>query len=346
MRLCDHRYVFAKFQISLENNSHNPTNPENSGPSATRDHGTRSIPTYLSLLIFGFIYELALVYDALRLQNTIQVIGLCLYNLGILVYTAIQIDQIQDAVNSLGRLTRIDDAFWDDVRPFLIAVPCVVALATAIMGFVAWKLYDEFAWTIYKQISADLRMKRRFLIYQIYIALLKFDFFFFLGFTVQFLVIVSNTTTLEFYLTIAAMPLTILILLLAALFTRKESTLGMLSIIALYFAALAYFLFKLVRMYNAGEERVQDYLPARRMLTTFAVLTILLLVVTIVVAGWCTRNFGHGLRQYVDVGSKRGGSRGRGGDEVEENDKLYMQDVVMKPVGVAGLGGSSRMVID
>jgi len=165
--LCLRRYVFAKFQISLENGSHNPTNPENNGPSETRDHGTRSIPTYLSLLIFGFIYELALVYDALRLKNTIQVIGLCLYNLGILVYTAIQIDQIQDAVNSLWRLTRIDDAFWDDVRPFLIAVPCVVALATAIMGFVAWKLYDEFAWTIYKQISADLRMKRRFLIYQV-----------------------------------------------------------------------------------------------------------------------------------------------------------------------------------
>jgi len=144
------------------------------------------------------------------------------------------------------------------------------------------------------------------------------------------------------------MPLTILILLLAALSTRKESTLGMLSIIALYFAALAYFLFKLVRMYNAGEERVQDYLPARRMLTTFAVLTILLLVVTILVAGWCTRNFGHGLRQYVDVGKKRGGGRGRGGghEDIDEHDKLYMQDVVMKPVGVAGVGGSSRMVID
>jgi hypothetical protein len=36
------------------------------------------------------------------------------------------------------------------------------------MSAIAWKLYDEFAWTIYKHISADLRMKRRFLTFQVW----------------------------------------------------------------------------------------------------------------------------------------------------------------------------------
>jgi uncharacterized membrane protein len=60
---------------------------------------------------------------------------------------------------------------------------------------------------------------------------LKFDFFFFLGFTVQFVVIVTETTDIEFSLTVAAIPVTIIILLFAAYFTRRESTPWMILVI-------------------------------------------------------------------------------------------------------------------
>ena len=76
--------------------------------------------------------------------------------------------QINDAVDQLGG--DIDSTVWSAVKPFLIAIPCVIALGTIAMSFVARKLYDEFAWTIYKHISADLRMKRRYLTYQVNIA--------------------------------------------------------------------------------------------------------------------------------------------------------------------------------
>lgn len=117
--------------------------------------------------MFGYIYQMWLIWDALRLKNTIQVIGLVLYNIGLLIYAAIQLDQINDAVHNLSKAHFMDPGFWSEIQPFLIALPCVMGLGTVLFAFIAWKLYDEFAWTIYKHISADLRLKRRYLTYQV-----------------------------------------------------------------------------------------------------------------------------------------------------------------------------------
>jgi NADH:ubiquinone oxidoreductase subunit 6 (subunit J) len=247
------------------------------------------------------------------MKNTIQVIGIVLYNAGILLYAGIQYDQINDAIKSLthDQFIVLDLDMWAKLKPMLIALPVLMGIFTFILAFIAWKLYDEFAWTIYKHISADLRMKRRYLNYQIYIALLKFDFFFFLAFTVQFLVVVNNTAPVEQGLTAAALAITFVLLFLAAWWVRRESVFGMIVIILVYFIALAYFLFKLVRMYAADTTRLKDYHPARKSLTTFAVLTILLLLVTIVVACICTHNFNKGLKPHL-TGKKVDSSKQNG----------------------------------
>ena len=81
-------YVFAQFEVNLRPNSR--------GTSASH-----SVPTYLALFIFGFLYQLVLVYDALRAKNTIQVIGLCLYNVGMVIYSGVQIAQVKEAIDGL-----------------------------------------------------------------------------------------------------------------------------------------------------------------------------------------------------------------------------------------------------
>ena len=48
-------FVFAKFQIGLTN-------------VATNQHASRTIPMFLTLYIFGFLYQLLLACDALRLE--------------------------------------------------------------------------------------------------------------------------------------------------------------------------------------------------------------------------------------------------------------------------------------
>lgn len=148
-------YVFATFQTSLIDNENIPENPE-----------SQTIPTFLTLYIFAFLFQLLLVFDALRAKNTIQVIGLCMFNAALLLYAAIQYTQIRDAVGTLASQKKIKGGVWDAVKPYLVAVPCIIALGLVLMSVAAWKLYDEFAWTIYKEISADLKMKRRYLTYQ------------------------------------------------------------------------------------------------------------------------------------------------------------------------------------
>lgn len=106
------------------------------------------------------------------MKNTIQIIGVCIANLAMLVYTAIQVDQIQTAVTVLGRSNALrhditSHELWSDIKAFLVAIPAIIALATVCMAFCAWKLYQEFAWDILKNIGADYRMKKRFLHYQV-----------------------------------------------------------------------------------------------------------------------------------------------------------------------------------
>lgn len=89
--------------------------------------------------------------------------------MGMLIYAAIQYDQINKAIDGLVRVGMVNASttVWNNIQPYLVAVPCIIALFTVVMSVIAWKLYDEFAWTIYKHISADLRMKRRYLTFQV-----------------------------------------------------------------------------------------------------------------------------------------------------------------------------------
>jgi hypothetical protein len=103
-----------------------------------------------------------------------------------------------------------------------------------------------------------------------------------------------------------------------------------------YFCALAYFIFKLVRIYDSSDQRKQDYAPAAKTLTVFAAITIFLLLVTIFIACWCTHNFNQGLKPHVNKRSKN----------VDESNGKWALDEVPTKGGSVGNPGSSRMEID
>lgn len=280
-------YIFGRYESEIKHLKN---------PSST---SSRTIPTYFALFLFAEFFGLIVAWDSLRLKNTIQVIGLCIYHIALMVYAIIQIDQIKEA---LGPVLLVDSNVWGtgsplSIEPWLILVPAIIGSSCLLMSYFAYRLYEEFGWTIYKHIGADLAMRRHYMAFQIFIALLKFDFIFFVGFTIQFAVIILNVTDPEFGLTIAVIPITIVGLICTSWALRNEKVWGMILTLVYFVCAMAYFLFKLIRMY-AGPKASQ-YGEARRPLATFAILTLALLILSIINASICMRNFGKGLKNYV-----------------------------------------------
>lgn len=99
----------------------------------------------------------------------------------------------------------------------------------------------------------------------------------------------------------------------------------------LYFGGLAYFLYKFVRMYHSSEQKKARYKPVRKSLTTFAVITIILILLTIVNACICTANFGQRLKDVI---------AGRKVDVEEQKDSLEMSSLAHGSVP------QNRMTID
>lgn len=166
-------YIFARYELEIEHLD----------SLARTSTSSRAIPTYFTLFLFAEIFGLVLAWDSLRLKNTIQVIGLCIYHFALLIYAVIQIDQIKEA---LGPMLIQDRTVWGghsalSLQPWLIVIPSLIGVSTLVMSYYAYRLYEEFGWTIYKHIGADLAMRRRYMAFQIFIALLKFDFIFFVG---------------------------------------------------------------------------------------------------------------------------------------------------------------------
>ncbi|KAK8070194.1 hypothetical protein PG994_006810 [Apiospora phragmitis] len=324
-------YVFATVEGGLD-------------PAAYQIASGHTVPMYFSLFIFAYVYELVMVYDALRLNSMIQLVGLCIYNFLLLLYTAVQPQHVKKAlillteslVMGVKPILPPEYHTWERISVALIAVIVVQVVATAALAFLTYKLHFEFAWVVYKVIHADLYMKRRLLNFevspsgplpllsfllrtlqnlardiltwwhslQIYMALIKFDFFFLLGFLVQIVTIMANHKDPEFGLTIAGIFVAFAVMCLAIYCAMQENKPGSIAIIAAYTGAAAYLSYKLSVLYNAIRYNSIDfnsdlYNTTNYLLIAFAAITLAMMICTIVMAIVCMANFDKGLRTYT-----------------------------------------------
>jgi hypothetical protein len=180
------------------------------------------------------------------------------FNALFLVYAVILIDEI-GSPEFKGLEAAVPRVVPLSVKTLAQIIPAVIGLAEVAYVGLGWKIYNEFGWKIYKYIGADRRMKKMYTHYQVFQCLVKFDLFFFIGFCVQFIGLVLEDKDWEYYLTCAALPLSMLLLIEGHLAARHENKWMMATFMSGCVGAMVYFVYKL---FKTLADREKDNLAA------------------------------------------------------------------------------------
>ncbi|KAL7410354.1 hypothetical protein BDY24DRAFT_344272 [Mrakia frigida] len=267
---------------------------DTTGPLTTSSSASSlRLPVYLGIFAVAHLFMLVMSIDAVKARNTIQIFGLCIFNGMFLVYAIIQIDEIRQAFDGT------DSDELSSSAASKIPVTLLTALIPSMIGaceigylILSWFCWREMGWDIYKSMGADRRLKKLFFHYQIFLCICKFSFFFFLGFSIQLIYLVLKRDW-EFYLTVVALPFSLLLLLLGWLSARYEVRWGMGIFTGAMVVLAAYYSLKLYRIW----EETETLLTIAKSLTVFAVLSLILLVLTFTYTVIVWRGFGLGLKE-------------------------------------------------
>ncbi|EMD41724.1 hypothetical protein CERSUDRAFT_110297 [Gelatoporia subvermispora B] len=263
--------------------------------AVAKDDGTiasQRMPVYLSIFALAHVFQFIMALDAVYARNTLQFIFLAVFNALFLVYAIIQISEIKELIplNTPG--------FSDiPIKILTTIIPIVIAVAELAYIALGWKIYTEFGWKVYKFLGADRRIKTMYANYQIFLCLVKFDLFFWIGFSVQFIWLVLSAHNAEYYLTYAALPLSIVVLIEGHLAARHENKYMMITFMTGCAAAMVYFMYKLVKVLRLKD--TDTFFEVWKTLTTFSVIAIILLIGTVIFAGLVMNAFGRGLKNQI-----------------------------------------------
>jgi len=231
-------------------------------------------------------------------RNTLQVFCLTAFNLAFMVYSIIQIGEIREIGGGLSEQSGISDI---PINVLTTIIPCVIAAAELAYIGLGWKIYKEFGWQVYKFLGADRQIKKMYAHFQVFECLVKFDVFFWVAFCMQLIWLVLQKQDWEYYVTVAALPLSIIVLVEGSLAARHENKWMMCTFISGCFGALVYFAYKLVKILALKDS---EFARTWKSLTIFSVLSIIMLLVTIVFAGILMYNFDRGLKTQLAKKSK------------------------------------------
>ncbi|KAF9535542.1 hypothetical protein CPB83DRAFT_841946 [Crepidotus variabilis] len=249
------------------------------------------MPVYLSVFAFAHVTQFVMAVDAVWARNTLQFLFLAVFNAVFILYSVIQIKEIQ---------TSISDDLESESIPINVltnAMPIVISVAEIAYIALGWKIYHEFGWKVYKFLGADRQVKKMYAVYQIFECLVKFDVFFWVGFSIQFIWLILKDTDAEYYITCAAIPFSLVLLVEGHLAARYENKWMMATFMLGCVGAMVYFVYKLVQVLLHMDQ--DPYKNLWKSLTAFSTIAIILLFATFVYSVIVLRNFGRGLKDAL-----------------------------------------------
>lgn len=231
-----------------------------------------------------------------------------IFNLLFFIYSLVEADEIR-------RLGANLDSGITSISINTLTIISHVILGVSEIAYIAlgWQIWKEFGWKVYKFLGADRQIKRIFFHYQIFLSLLRFDFYFCVGFSAQLVYFVlQGNKVVEYFLTIAAVPLGILLLIGGHFAARKENKWLMFAFMLGCVCAAVYFAYKLFRIYDGGSDSV--YAPVAKSLTLFGMspfhiclhfshafllagVSLFFLIITFIWGCIVMHNFGRGLKE-------------------------------------------------
>jgi hypothetical protein len=260
---------------------------------AGAERTTQRMPVYLAIFALAHVFQFGMALDAVYARNTLQFICLAIFNALFLFYAIIQINEVQEALAG----TSVSGISSVPINVLTIIIPVVISVAEIAYIGLGWKIYNEFGWKVYKFLGADRRIKKLYATYQIYECLVKFDVFFWVGFSVQFIWLVLSDNDWEYYVTCAALPLSLVLLVEGHLAARHENKWMMVTFMSGCVGAMIYFIYKLIKvLLDLDSDR---YRLVWKSLTVFSVFSISLLIATFVYSVISLRNFGKGLKSAL-----------------------------------------------
>lgn len=225
---------------------------------------------YLAVFAIAGAFELVFAFDSLRLKNVFQLLALLFFLTTMLVYGALLHGQLHNTINTanvgwdsgyadptclegnLDVLNCFDGTtpLFSKIDPYLIVIPVILGVSLLIQSYLTYRLVFEFGWASFKRIGASRQLQSYYDWYLGFVCLLKLTAFFAIAFAVQLLILTVSDKTAEFSLTIAALPISVVLLIFAAICVRKEWKGGMMVVFAGEVAGVAYFMQVILTLSN------------------------------------------------------------------------------------------------
>ncbi|KAJ3273620.1 hypothetical protein HDV01_004229 [Terramyces sp. JEL0728] len=126
-----------------------------------------ALTVYHGLFIVAQLFQLLLTADALKETSLIQLVTTFAFNFALFVYSIMQSVQAQSWANSVASILPGINAHPTAAPEVILIVLFLISLLGS--GYLTWKLYYVFGWTIYKELGCDLVVRNVTYLYHIYV---------------------------------------------------------------------------------------------------------------------------------------------------------------------------------